>query len=148
MYEIVSWPLFITAALCFTTQFNSILLFTLYQIFILYIVRQGYINKVEEEGKKRKINGGLGRSVRWSEELSFQANHCNGCAPPAPSWPVMLNYFSGATRKFFHRNHMLGTQDFMGPEHWAPFNFFQSTALLLQKTLVCLLISDRLMLFL
>ena len=26
------------------------------------------------EKKKKKING-LGRSVRWSEELSFRANH-------------------------------------------------------------------------
>ena len=66
MYEIVSWPLLITAALCFTTR---------------------------------------------------------GCALPAPSWPVVLNYCSGATRKFFHRNHVLGTQDFMGLEHWATFNF-------------------------
>ena len=66
MYEIVSWPLLITAALCLTTQ---------------------------------------------------------GCALPAPSWPVVLNYCSGATRKFLHRNHVLGTQDFTGPEHLAPFNF-------------------------
>ena len=44
MYEIVSWPLLITSALCLTTQ---------------------------------------------------------GCALPAPSWPVVLNYCSGATRKFF-----------------------------------------------
>ena len=29
---------------------------------------------MEEEGNKKKING-LGRSVRWSEELSFRANH-------------------------------------------------------------------------
>ena len=55
-------------------QFNSILLFTLYELFTLYIVRQEYTNKGEEEGKKKKING-LGRSVRWSEELSFRANH-------------------------------------------------------------------------
>ena len=68
MYEIVSWPLLITAALCFTSE---------------------------------------------------------GCALPAPGWPMALNYCSGATRKleFFHRNHMLGTQDFTGSEHWAPFNF-------------------------
>ena len=44
MYEIVSWALLITAALCFTTQ---------------------------------------------------------GCALPAPSWPMVLNHCSGATRKFF-----------------------------------------------
>ena len=25
-----------------------------------------------------------------------------GCALPAPGWPVVLNYCSGATRKFFH----------------------------------------------
>ena len=37
------------------------------------MVRYEYTNKGEEEGKK-KING-LDRSVRWSEELSFRANH-------------------------------------------------------------------------
>ena len=36
-----------------------------------------------------------------------------------------------ATRKsqIFHTNHMLGTLDFTVSEHWAPFNFLQSTAL-------------------
>ena len=43
------------------------------KIFTLYMVRYEYTNKGEEEGKK-KING-LDRSVRWSEELSFRANH-------------------------------------------------------------------------
>ena len=35
------------------------------------------------------------------------------------------NFCSWATRKsqFFHTNHMLGTLDFTGSEHWAPFNF-------------------------
>ena len=61
-------------------QFNSIqfnfIIHALYKIFTLYIVRQEYTNKGEEEGKKKKekVNG-LGRSVRWSEERSFQANH-------------------------------------------------------------------------
>ena len=39
------------------------------------IVRKEYTNKGEEEEEK-KING-LNRSVRWSEELSFRANHRN-----------------------------------------------------------------------
>ena len=26
--------------------------------------------------------------------------------------------------KFFYRNHMLGTLDFTGWQHWAPFNFY------------------------
>ena len=90
MYEIVPWPLLITAALCFTNQ---------------------------------------------------------GCPLPAPGWPLVPNHCSGTTR-FFHRNHVLGTQDLTGSEHWASFNFSQSTFLLLQKTLVYLLIWDRLMLFL
>ena len=34
-------------------QFNSILLFTLYKLFTLYIVRQEYTNKGEEEGKRK-----------------------------------------------------------------------------------------------
>ena len=66
-----------------------------------------------------------------------------GCAAPAPGWPVALNYCFRATRnffkKYFHRNHVLGTQDFTGLELWAPFNFSKSTALLLLKTLVYLL---------
>ena len=59
-------------------QFNSIqfnfIIHALYKICTLYIVRQEYTNKGEEEGKKKKING-LGRSVRGSEELSLRANH-------------------------------------------------------------------------
>ena len=55
-------------------RFNSILLFTLYKIFTFYVLRWEYTNKGEEEGEKKKINGS-GRSVRWSEELSFRANH-------------------------------------------------------------------------
>ena len=44
-------------------QFNSILLFTLYKLFTLYIVRQEYTNKGEEEGKRKlmawvEVNGG------------------------------------------------------------------------------------------
>ena len=33
--------------------------------------------------------------------------------------------FALGTKKsyFFHTNHMLGTLDFTGLEHWAPFNF-------------------------
>ena len=34
-------------------QFNSILLFTLYKLFTLYVVRQEYTNKGEEEGKRK-----------------------------------------------------------------------------------------------
>ena len=44
-------------------------------IFTLNLLREEYTNKEEEEGKKR-ING-LDWSVRWSEELSFRANHRN-----------------------------------------------------------------------
>ena len=42
-------------------------------MFTLYIVGKEYTNKGEEEEKK-KIKG-LDRSVRWSEELIFRANH-------------------------------------------------------------------------
>ena len=46
-------------------------------------------------------------------------------------WPVAPNVCSWATRKsqIFHTNRMLGTLDFTVSEHWAPFNFPQSTAL-------------------
>ena len=40
----------------------------------IIIVRQEYINKVEEEGKKRKLMF-LGRSLWWLEELSFRDNY-------------------------------------------------------------------------
>ena len=47
-------------------------------------------------------------------------------------WPVAPNFCSRGNRKsqLFHRNHMLGTLDFTSAEHWAPFNFSYSTALL------------------
>ena len=40
-------------------------------------------------------------------------------------WPLAPKFCSWATRKsyFFHTNHVLGTLDFTGSEHWAPFNF-------------------------
>ena len=50
----------------FSIQFNSI------HTSIKYL-HHIYTNKGEEEGKK-KING-LDRNARWSEELSFRANH-------------------------------------------------------------------------
>ena len=66
-------------------QFNSIQFYShFYKIFTLYIVRQEYANKGEEEGKK-KING-LDRSVRWSEELSFRANHRFFCPLQDPQF--------------------------------------------------------------
>ena len=60
----------------FRQTFNSIQFYYshFYKIFTLSIVRYEYTNNGEQEGKKKKING-LGRSVRWSEELSFRANH-------------------------------------------------------------------------
>jgi len=46
-------------------------------------------------------------------------------------WPMVPNFCSWATRKSksFHTNHMLGTLDFTGAEHWALFNFPWSKAL-------------------
>ena len=48
-----------------------------------------------------------------------------------PQWPPAPNFCSWATREsqIFHTNHMLSTLDFTGSEHWAPFNFPESTAL-------------------
>ena len=46
-------------------QFNSIFIHTFIK----------YLHKGEEEGKKKQKINGLDRSVRWSEELSFRANH-------------------------------------------------------------------------
>ena len=46
------------------------------------------------------------------------------CSSGARS-PLVPNFCSRVTRKsqIFHTNHMLGTLDFTGSEHWAPFNF-------------------------
>ena len=46
-------------------------------------------------------------------------------------WPLAPNFYARATRKsqIFHTKHMLGTLDFTGSQHWAPFNFPYSTAL-------------------
>ena len=43
----------------------------------------------------------------------------------------MPNFCPWATRKtqIFHTNHMPGALDFTVSEHWAPFNFPESTAL-------------------
>ena len=78
MYEIVSWPLLITAALCFTTQ---------------------------------------------------------GCALPAPSWPVVLNYCSGATRKFFSQKSCAGHPGFHGSRALGSFQFFLEHSLATSKNL-------------
>ena len=59
-----------------THLFNSIQFIHTY-IFTIYIVRLEYTNKEKKKKKKKKkkkING-LDRSVRWSEELTFRANH-------------------------------------------------------------------------
>ena len=56
------------------SQINSIQsILTFLKIFTLYITGKQYNNK-EEEKKKKEINSLVG-SVRWSEELSFQADH-------------------------------------------------------------------------
>ena len=53
-------------------------------------------------------------------------------------WPMAPNFCSRAIRKsyFFLTNHMMGTLDFTVSEHWAPFNFPQSTALILLTDIV------------
>ena len=40
-------------------------------------------------------------------------------------WPLAPNFSSHVTRKsqFLRTNHMLGTLDCTGLEHWAPLNF-------------------------
>ena len=55
----------------------------------------------------------------------------SGLCSSRARWPLAPNFCSRATRKsqIFHTNHMLGTLDFTGSEHWAPFNFPQSPAL-------------------
>ena len=54
-----------------------------------------------------------------------------GLCSSRAQWPPAPNFCLWATGKsqFFHTNHMLGTLDFTGSEHRAPFNSPQSTAL-------------------
>ena len=64
--------------------------------------------------------------------LTFESHEgLQGCALAKPGGPWVPNFRSWATRKsqIFRTNHMLGTLDFTGSVHWAPFNFSKSTVL-------------------
>ena len=63
----------------------------------------------------------LGRLIGW---LWWQIK-CQGCAVTESSGPLAPNFCSWASRKswIFYTNHMQGTLDFTGSEHWATFNF-------------------------
>ena len=54
-----------------------------------------------------------------------------GCTQAVPGGLWRLTFALGQLENltFFITNHMLGTLDFTSSEHWAPFNFSQSTAL-------------------
>ena len=56
----------------FQFQFQfSFIYFTLgYRIYIVYVT-----NRIKKKKEKKKEVNGFGRSVRWSEELSFRADH-------------------------------------------------------------------------
>ena len=45
-----------------------------------------------------------------------------------PPWILAL-FLGNQEVFFFHQKHMLGTLDFTTSKHWAPFNFFESSAL-------------------
>ena len=55
----------------------------------------------------------------------MKCTYSSGLCSSRPRWPLPPNFCSRATRKsqIFHTNHMLGTLNFTGSEHWAPFNF-------------------------
>ena len=69
----------------------------------------------------------IASSLCFKARLSAKPGLCSSRA----RWPLAPNFCFWATRKsqIFHTNHMLGSLDFTGSEHWAPFNFPQSTAL-------------------
>ena len=48
-----------------------------------------------------------------------------GLCLKSTKWPLVPCYHSWAARKssYICKNHMLGTLDFTGSKHWAPFNF-------------------------
>ena len=64
-----------------------------------------------------------------------------GCALHCSSawWPLVPKFCSWATREsqLVHTNHTLGTLDFTGSEHRAPFNFFQNRALTFDRLFSC-----------
>ena len=66
--------------------------------------------------------------------IMIMSSKVKGFQPECSSrarWPLAPKFCPWATTKsqIFHTNHMLGTLDFTVSEHWAPFNFPQSTAL-------------------
>ena len=68
---------------------------------------------------------------RKSQKSYLTSKFLAGLCSSRARWPLVPNFCPRATRKsqIFHTNHMLGTLDFTVSEHWAPFNFPQSTAL-------------------
>ena len=62
----------------------------------------------------------------------------SGLCSSRARWPLAPNFCPRATRKsqIFHTNHMLGTLDFTDSEDWAPFNFPESTALILKVDII------------
>ena len=57
-------------------------------------------------------------------EIHIFINSSKGCALAEPGGPWRLTFASGRLETMiFHTDHMLGSLDYTGSEHWAPFNF-------------------------
>ena len=68
----------------------------------------------------------------WLYEHAITALHVGpglALAEPSGVWHQIIVLGWLENLNFFHTNHMLGTLDFAGSEHWAPFNFPRSTAM-------------------
>ena len=75
----------------------------------------------------------VSRYAKIVEELRLEVNKdiTRLCSNRA-QWPLAPNFCPQATgnSQFFHTNHMLGTLDFTGSEHRAPFNSPYNTVLI------------------
>ena len=64
--------------------------------------------------------------------LTFESHEgLQGCPLAKPGGPWCQTFALGQLEnlRFFRTNHMLGTLDFTGSVHWAPFSFSKSTVL-------------------
>ena len=94
-------------------------------------------NKLWGEGKKfwKKLKRQI-HVLKMNEAIrkftSYTEQHLSGLCSSRAWWPLGPNFSPLAARKsqIFYTNHMLGTQEFTVSEHWAPFNFRWSTALI------------------
>ena len=70
----------------------------------------------QKEGKMYEITSPVDGCI-----LALNITTSSGLCSSRARWPLVPNFCSRTTRSY--TNHMLGTMDFTGSEHWAPVNF-------------------------